>query len=74
MPIRVLPNGHCHSCPQPGRHQSERLVVINRNAWSSSIGPGGRHQSEPVVAINWRGWSPSIGTGGRHQPVYACYA
>jgi hypothetical protein len=52
MPIRVLPNGHCHSCPQPGRHQSERLVVIDRTGWSSSIGGGGRHQSESVVAIN----------------------
>src|SRR5262245_12515582 len=28
-----------------GRDQSERLVAINRNAWSRSIGIGGRNHS-----------------------------
>jgi hypothetical protein len=50
-------------------HRSDRVVVINRNAWSSSIGPGGRHQLEGVVAINRNRWSPSTGvrTAEHHE-------
>src|SRR5258708_3448032 len=48
MQIRGSPNGARHSPPHlspPGRHRSERVVVINRNGWSPSIGTGGRHHS-----------------------------
>src|SRR5580692_10160814 len=58
MQIRRSPNGARHSpphLPPPGRHRSERVVVINRNRWSPSIGTGGRHHSVRPV-------EPSPGT------------
>ena len=48
MPIRRSPNGARHVRPQPGRNRPERVVAINRNAWSQSIGTGGRNH--PVRA------------------------
>jgi hypothetical protein len=56
MQIRALPNEARYALPQVGRHPSERevaipserVVVISRNDWSSSIGIDGRHQ--PVRA------------------------
>ena len=46
MQIRALPNEARYALPQVGRHPSERevaipserVVVISRNDWSSSIG------------------------------------
>src|ERR1700745_4028275 len=55
------PTGVPANTPQPGRHQSELVVAINWNHWSSSIGPGGRHQLESLVAFNRNRWSPSRG-------------
>ena len=57
MQIRALPNEARYALPQVGRHPSERevaipserVVVISRNDWSSSIGIDGRHQ--PVRAV-----------------------
>jgi Resolvase, N terminal domain len=37
------PTGVAANTPQPGRHRSEPVVVINWNHWSPSIGTGGRH-------------------------------
>ena len=48
MPIRRSPNGARHVRPQPGRNRPERVVAINRNAWSQSVGIGGRNH--PVRA------------------------
>jgi hypothetical protein len=48
MPIRRSPNGVRHVRPQPGRNRPERVVAINRNAWSQSVGTGGRNH--PVRA------------------------
>lgn len=48
MPIRRSPNGARHVRPQPGRNRPERVVAINRNAWSQSVGTGGRNH--PVRA------------------------
>ena len=55
MPIRGSPNGARHPRPQVvrspgigGRDPSERLVVINWNDWSRSIGIAGR--DHPVRA------------------------
>ena len=48
MPVRRSPNGARHVRPQPGRNRPERVVAINRNAWSQSIGTGGRNH--PVRA------------------------
>ena len=50
MPIRRSPNGARHVRPQPGRNRPERVVAINRNAWSQSVGIGGRNH--PVRAAN----------------------
>jgi len=49
MPIRRSPNGARHVRPQPGRNRPERVVAINRNAWSQSVGTGGRNH--PVRAL-----------------------
>jgi len=49
MPVRRSPNGARHVRPQPGRNRPERVVAINRNAWSQSVGTGGRNH--PVRAI-----------------------
>jgi hypothetical protein len=46
MPIRRLPNGFRHTHPQAGRDRPERVVAINRNCWSRSIGIGGRDRPE----------------------------
>ena len=52
MPIRGSPNGARHTLrPQAGRDRPERVVGINRNDWSQSIGTAGRDQSESLVAI-----------------------
>lgn len=48
MPIRRSPNGARHVRSQPGRNRPERVVAINRNAWSQSVGTGGRNH--PVRA------------------------
>ena len=48
MPIRRSPNGARHVRPQPGRNRPERVVAVNRNAWSQSVGIGGRNH--PVRA------------------------
>ena len=48
MPIRRSPNSAGHTPPQPGRDRPERVVAINRNRWSQSIGISGRNQ--PVRA------------------------
>ena len=48
MPIRRSPNGARHVRPQHGRNRPERVVAINRNAWSQSVGTGGRNH--PVRA------------------------
>ena len=48
MPFRRSPNGARHVRPQPGRNRPERVVAINRNAWSQSVGTGGRNH--PVRA------------------------
>jgi hypothetical protein len=48
MPIRRSPNGARHVRPQPGRNRPERVVAINRNARSQSVGTGGRNH--PVRA------------------------
>ena len=48
MPVRRSPNGARHVRPQPGRNRPERVVAINRNAWSQSVGTGGRNH--PVRA------------------------
>jgi hypothetical protein len=69
MQIRALPNEARYALPQVGRHPSERevaipserVVVISRNDWSSSIGIDGRHQ--PVRAFDRRaarGGAPSV--------------
>ena len=50
MPIRRSPNGARHVRSQPGRNRPERVVAINRNAWSQSVGTGGRNH--PVRAIH----------------------
>src|SRR5665647_3411590 len=52
MPCRFEdhPNGARHVRPQPGRNRPERVVAINRNAWSQSVGTGGRNH--PVRADN----------------------
>jgi hypothetical protein len=55
MPIRGSSNGARHTRPQArrgGRDRPERVVVIDRNDWSSSIGTGGRHH--PVRATDRR--------------------
>lgn len=49
MPIRRSPNGARHVRPQPGRNRPERVVAVNRNAWSQSVGIGGRNH--PVRAL-----------------------
>ena len=49
MPIRRSPNGARHVRSQPGRNRPERVVAINRNAWSQSVGTGGRNH--PVRAL-----------------------
>ena len=49
MPIRRSPNGARHVRPQPGRNRPERVVAVNRKAWSQSVGTGGRNH--PVRAI-----------------------
>src|ERR1035437_10318809 len=48
MPVRRSPNGARHVRPPPGRNRPERVVAINRNAWSQSVGTGGRNH--PVRA------------------------
>ena len=48
MPIRRSPNGARHVRPQPGRNRPERVVAVNRKAWSQSVGTGGRNH--PVRA------------------------
>ena len=53
MPVRRSPNGARHVRPQPGRNRPERVVAINRNAWSQSVGTGGRNH--PVRAGHWSG-------------------
>jgi hypothetical protein len=58
MPIRGSSNGARHTRPQArrgGRDRPERVVVINRNDWSSSIGIGGRHQSVRALRIDHPG-------------------
>ena len=45
MPIRGLPNGVHHACPQAGRDSPEGVVAINRSKWSQSIVAGGRNPS-----------------------------
>jgi hypothetical protein len=53
MPIRGSPRGAHPTCPQVrrgGRDRPERVVVIDWNEWSSSIGTGGRHH--PVRAVS----------------------
>jgi hypothetical protein len=52
MPVRRSPNGARHVRPQLGRNRPERVVAINRNAWSQSVGTGGRNH--PVRAIRRR--------------------
>ncbi len=52
MPIRRSPNGARHVRPQPGRNRPERVVAVNRNAWSQSVGIGGRNH--PVRARSAR--------------------
>ena len=49
MPIRRSPNGARHVRPQPGRNRPERVVAVNRKAWSQSVGTGGRNH--PVRAV-----------------------
>lgn len=55
MPIRGSPNGARHLHPQAGRNRLERVVAINRNVWSRSIGIAGRdHSVRAVSQVNWR--------------------
>ena len=51
MPIRRSPNGARHVRPQPGRNRPERVVAINRNAWSQSVGTGGRNHPVRALAL-----------------------
>ena len=53
MPIRRSPNGARHVRPQPGRNRPERVVAVNRKAWSQSVGTGGRnHPVRADVPVN----------------------
>ena len=52
MPIRRSPNGARHVRPQPGRNRPERVVAVNRNAWSQSVGIGGRNHPVRAPRIN----------------------
>ena len=65
MPIRGSPNGARHPRPQVsrspeigGRDPSERLVVINWNDWSRSIGIAGRHQPVRAGSLALRSFLP----------------
>jgi hypothetical protein len=58
MPIRRLPNGFRHTHPQAGRDRPERVVAINRNCWSRSIGIGGRDRPECALGSSFVRRSP----------------
>ena len=51
MPIRRSPNGARHVRPQPGRNRPERVVAVNRKAWSQSVGTGGRNHPVRAATI-----------------------
>jgi len=66
MPIRRSPNSARHPRPQVarspgigGRDPSERLVVINWNDWSRSIGIAGRHQPVRASRAPYKGEKPA---------------
>ena len=67
MPIRRSPNGARHVRSQPGRNRPERVVAINRNAWSQSVGTGGRNH--PVRAPVGSGCRIHKGEQ-RHEEIY----
>ena len=64
MPIRRSPNGARHVRSQPGRNRPERVVAINRNAWSQSVGTGGRNHPVravyPSIALKWADIMPMM--------------
>ena len=70
MPIRGSPNGARHPRPQAGRDRPERVVAINRNDWSQSIGTAGRdhpvraRQQVPVLPL---GEQPIMWAGLRYS-------
>ena len=79
MPIRRSPNGARHVRSQPGRNRPERVVAINRNAWSQSVGTGGRNhpvravtyeagQKERAVVIEWDSVAQAV--AAHDSPAY----
>ena len=54
MPIRRSPNGARVVRPQPGRNRPERVVAVNRNAWSQSVGIGGRNHPVRASYSRWK--------------------
>jgi hypothetical protein len=45
MPIRRSPNGAAHTSPHTDRDRPERVIGINRNDCSGSIGTADRNRS-----------------------------
>ena len=67
MPIRRSPNGARHVRPQPGRNRPERVVAVNRNAWSQSVGIGGRNH--PVRAC----WEKTVAARRELEAARSCH-
>ena len=68
MPIRGSSNGARHTPPQAGRDRPERVVAINRNARSRSIGTRGRNG--PVRARS----NGFLSLNARRQPKFERFA
>jgi len=75
MPIRRSPNRARHTLPQvpdAGRDRPERVVAINRNRWSSSIGIGGRDQPVRARGLPRQGFDPDRFLSRRSSAAMCC--